>query len=101
MSDLATNENGYIYISFPEEWKDVYDSIVIMLADFGEDMLKDCKAACTKHNSDVVDCFNMFNAAVAAKELSDEDEDYYDKLATLLINYIKTKIKQLYKGHST
>ena len=92
MSDLIKIEPEYVYVTIPAEYICVYHRILAMLADFGEEMLKDCKAACTQHNSDVVDCFNMFNAAVAARKLNKE------KLAETLIKYIKAKINQIYKG---
>lgn len=82
----------YIYTTIPAEYVCVYHRILAMLADYGEDMLKDCKASCTDRNSNVIECFNMFNAAVAARKLGQ------DKKATLIINYIKAKINQIYKG---
>ena len=82
----------YIYLTIPAEYVCVYHRIMAMLADYGEDMLKDCKAACTDRNSGVIECFNMFNAACAARHLGQE------KKATLIINYIKAKINQIYKG---
>lgn len=85
-------ELEYIYVTIPAEYICVYHRILAMLADFGEDMLKDCKASCTDKNSGVIECFNMFNAAVAARKLGK------DKLAETLIKYIKAKINQIYKG---
>ena len=82
----------YIYLTIPSEYVCVYHRIMAMLADYGEDMLKDCKAACTDRNSGVIECFNMFNAACAARLLGQ------DKKAQLIINYIKAKINQIYKG---
>lgn len=82
----------YIYTTIPAEYVCVYHRILAMLADYGEEMLKDCKAACTDRNSGVIECYNMFNAAVAARHLGQE------KKATLIINYIKAKINQIYKG---
>ena len=82
----------YIYTTIPAEYVCVYHRILTMLADYGEDMLKDCKASCTDRNSNVIECFNMFNAAVAARKLGQE------KKATLIINYIKAKINQIYKN---
>ena len=83
----------YIYLTIPAEYVCVYHRIMAMLADYGEDMLKDCKASCTDRNSNVIECFNMFNAAVAARKLGK------DKLAETLIKYIKAKINQIYQGH--
>lgn len=84
----------YVYITIPAEYVCVYHKILAMLADFGEEMLKDCKASCTDKNSGVIECYNMFNAAVAARCLGQT------KKATLIINYIKAKINQIYKKDS-
>lgn len=92
MSELIQVEPEYVYVTIPAEYICVYHRILVMLADYGEDMLKDCKASCTDRNSNVIDCFNMFNAAVAARKLGK------DKLAETLIKYIKAKINQMYRG---
>lgn len=82
----------YIYTTIPAEYVCVYHRILAMLADYGEDMLKDCKAACKDRNSGVIECKNMFDAAVAARVLGQT------KKAELIINYIKAKINQIYKN---
>ena len=92
MSKLIQIEPEYVYVTIPAEYICVYHRILAMLADYGEDMLKDCKASCTDRNSNVIDCFNMFNAAVAARKLGK------DKLAETLIKYIKVKMNQMYRG---
>ena len=92
MSELIQIEPEYVYVTIPAEYICVYHRILTMLADYGEDMLKNCKASCTDRNSNVIDCFNMFNAAVAARKLGK------DKLAETLIKYIKAKINQMYRG---
>ena len=91
MSELIQVEPEYVYVTIPAEYICVYHRILAMLADYGEDMLKDCKASCSDRNSNVIDCFNMFNAAVAARKLGK------DKLAETLIKYIKAKINQMCK----
>ena len=82
----------YVYVTIPAEYICVYHRILAMLADYGEEMLKDCKASCTERNSGVIECYNMFNAAVAARKLGK------DSLAATLIKYIKSKINQIYKN---
>ena len=89
---LQTIEPEYVYVTIPAEYICVYHRILVMLADYGEDMLKDCKAACKDRNSGVIECFNMFNAAVAAKKLGKT------KLAETIIKYVKAKINQIYQG---
>lgn len=82
----------YVYITIPAEYVCVYHRILAMMADYGEELLKDCKATCTSRNSNIIECFNMFNSAVAARKLGKA------KLAETLIKYIKAKINQIYKG---
>lgn len=92
MSELKEIEPEYIYVTIPAEYICVYHRILAMLADYGEDMLKDCKASCTDKNSGVIECFNMFNSAVACHKLGKKSE------AATIIKYIKAKINQIYKG---
>lgn len=91
-ANLQEVQFEYVYVTIPAEYICVYHRILAMLADYGEEMLKDCKATCKDRNSGVIECFNMFNAAVAARKLGK------DSLAEVLIKYIKTKINQIYKG---
>ena len=88
----------YVYMVIPSPYVCVYHNVLRLLADYGEEMLKDCKATCTQRNSGVIECWNMFNAAVAAYNLSNKNEDDPDKhlkLSKLLISYVTTKIKQI------
>lgn len=82
----------YVYMTIPADYVCIYHKILIMLTDFGVDLLKDCEASCKTKNRKVVDCFNMFNAAVAARKLNQF------KLAETLINYIKGQIDLNYNG---
>ena len=93
MSKLVEVEPEYIYVTVPAEYICVYHRILAMLADYGEEMLKDCKASCTDKNSGVIECFNMFNAACAARLIGQ------DKKAQLIIdkNFIVGEIdKRIY-----
>lgn len=94
MADLQEVTLEYIYVTIPADYVCVYHDIMQLLADYGIDMLKDCKASCTSRNSNVIECFNLFNAAVAARKLGNV------KLADLLIKYIKAKICSLRDGSS-
>lgn len=92
MSELIQVEPEYIYVTVPAEYICVYHRILAMMADYGEEMLKNCKASCTDKNNNVIECFNMFNAAVSARKLGKS------KLAETIIKYVKAKINQIYKG---
>ena len=92
MNDRREVSPEYIYATIPAEYVCVYHKILAMLADYGEEMLKDCKASCTDRNSSVIECYNMFNAAISARTIGK------GKLAETIIHYIKVKINQIYKG---
>lgn len=80
---LENNIDGeYVYITIPKDYVYVYKQILFKLADYGEEMLKDCKATCSDRNKSILDCFNMFNAAIAAYNTDQI------KLANLIIKYV-------------
>ena len=82
----------YVYMTIPAKYICTYYRILIMLADYGVEMLNDCGASCKDGNRQVINCFNMFNAAVAAYKLGQV------KLADTLIKYVDSKIRLIYKG---
>lgn len=92
MSNFKQIDLEYVYVTIPADYICVYHRILSLLADYGMEMLQDCKASCSDKNSGVIECFNMFNSAVAARKLGNT------KLASLLINYVKAKLNQLYKN---
>lgn len=92
MSNFKQIELEYVYVTIPADYICVYHRILSLLANYGAEMLRDCKANCTDRNSGVIECFNMFNSAVAARKLGN------DKLASVIITYVKAKLNQLYKG---
>ena len=92
MSNFKEIDLEYVYVTIPADYICVYHRILSLLADYGAEMLHDCKANCTDRNSGVIECFNMFNSAVAARKLGNI------KLAEVIIKYVKAKLNQLYKG---
>lgn len=82
----------FIYMTIPAEWACVYQKLLVAVADYGEQMLNDCKASCKDPNRSIINCWHMFSAAVAAHNLGK------DKLADTLIKYIKGQLKIIYKG---
>lgn len=79
-------------MTIPAEWACVYQKLLVAVADYGEQMLNDCKASCKDPNRSIINCWHMFSAAVAAHNLGK------DKLADTLIKYIKGQLKIIYKG---
>lgn len=79
----------YVYVTIPADYVCTYNKLLVLMSQLGVDMLNDCNASCTKRNKNVIDCFNMFNAAVAARKLGQ------DKIAETLLKYINAQIKLL------
>lgn len=92
MNNLVQIEPQYVYVTIPAEYICIYHRILAMLADYGLEVIQDCKAKCSDKNNCIIECFNMFNSAVACYKLEKKKE------ANLIIKYIKAKLNQIYKG---
>ena len=78
---MRKNENGmYTYLDVPSKYNCVYKRLLIKLSDLGVDMIKDCTSTCKGINRQVINCWNMFQSAMAAYQLGQ------DKLAETLLN---------------
>lgn len=97
-----------IPVSIPIEFLFVYNKLLLVMIELGESMLLDCKALCSSRNMPIVECYHMFKAALAAKQLafaSTDDEDntisnYYEKLANTLLNYVKEQLNCITRNYS-
>lgn len=90
MEKDITEEVEYVYITIPKEYVCIYTKILILFVDFGIDMLNDCKASCNDKNRKILDCYNMFLAAIAARKLNE------NKTAETLIKYVEKQIDLMY-----
>lgn len=97
------DEEEIIYLKIPNKWVCIYQKILLAFADLGIDMLKDCSASCTGKNKNIIDCFNMFNAAIAAyhlRESNDWENDEKLKQANTIIKYIEAQLNIEYKNNT-
>lgn len=85
----------YVYVTIPKSDVKLYHRLMSLMADYGEAKLKDCTAECLRNNQLVINAYNMFNAAIAAKN---RDET---SLYNTLIKYVEATIDNLYKGQSS
>lgn len=76
----------YIYMTIPADYVCTYHKILILLSEYGVDMLNDCQAGCSNQNKSIINCFNMFNAAIAARKLGQ------DKTAETIMKYINGQL---------
>lgn len=84
---MTKNEDGtFIYLIVPYKYNCIYKKLLIKMSDLGIDIIKDCNTTCKGINREVINCWNMFNAACSAYTLG------YGKEANLMINYINNSL---------
>lgn len=81
----------YVYLTIPADYVCVYHKLLVVLSNIGKDIIDDCNAACKGNGKNVMNCWNLFQSAIACKELGK------DKEAEFFINYIKAQLNHIYK----
>ncbi len=81
----------YVYLTIPAEYVCIYHKLLVALASFGKDIIDDCNAACKGNGKNVMNCWNLFQSAIACKELGK------DKESEFFIDYIKSQLNHIYK----
>lgn len=89
---MAEQSDGVVYLSIPYDYLCTYQRLINYMADFGEDALKNCDTTCKGSNKNVIKCWNMFQAALAAKASG------RTKLANTLVSYIDGQLDIIYKS---
>lgn len=82
----------FLYLTIPSYYICTYHKLLVYLADFGKDLLNDCSAACKGNNKTVIDCWNLFQSALACRTIGQ------DKQASLFIDYINKQLEQVYRS---
>lgn len=82
----------FLYLTIPAEYVCIYHKLLVYLADFGKKLLDDCSTICKGNNKIVVDCWNLFQSALACKSLGQH------KQASLFIDYIDKQLNNIYRG---
>lgn len=84
---MIKNVDGtYIYLVVPAKYECVYTKLLVKMSDLGVDLLKDCASTCRGLNRQVLNCWNMFQAACCVYEVGEY------KKADLLINYVNASL---------
>ena len=84
---MIKDNNNYLYLIVPNEYRCVYYNILDTLGTLGEDLLSSCTATCKGRVISGFACYNMFIAACAAYYLGQI------KKARVLISYIKAQLE--------
>ena len=87
-------ENG-VEIKIPLQYLGIYKVILILFTELGLDMLDDCKTLCKNRNKSIIDCYIMFQTAMA---------QYYNgniKAANHIIDYIKAQLNLIARQNAS
>ena len=79
----------FVYLTVPAQWLPTYHRLLKGIAKYGIDAIKDCDAACKGDRLYVIQCWNVFQSAIAAKSIGDE------KAAKVMIEYINAQLDLL------
>lgn len=90
--NLVEIQPELLYLTIPADYVCTYHRLLVYLADFGKNLLDDCSASCKGNNKTVIDCWNLFQSALACKTLGQ------DKEAGLFIDYINKQLEIIYRG---
>ena len=82
----------YVYMTVPSKFVCTYHKLLVLMAQYGVDMLNDCSATCKGNNKNIITCWNMFQTACAAYQINKTKE------ADTIIKYINAQIKLIYNG---
>lgn len=85
-------DENIIYLTIPKKYICIYHKLLVMMADLGKEILNDCTSSCKGTNKIIIDCWNMFQSALACRELGKTKQEQ------LFIDYIKKQITSIYKG---
>lgn len=87
-------ESGFT-VTVPLPYLPVYKAIILLFAELGEDMLNDCKSGCKGRNKNIIDCYVMFESAIAAFNAGKQT------LANTIIEYIKAQLNLIAKFNAS
>jgi len=90
--NLVEIQPELLYLTIPVDYVCTYHKLLVYLADFGKNLLDDCSASCKGNNKTVIDCWNLFQSALACKTIGQ------DKEADLFIDYINKQLEIIYRG---
>lgn len=61
-----------VFIKVPIKYYNIYNTMLIAIAEYDVAILKSCKCECKKYN-ELLDCFNLYYSLIAACNLQDLD----------------------------
>lgn len=92
MADFIQVEPDFISTRIPNQYLDTYYRLIAIVAEKGDNMVEEYNVQCKDKNSDVIDCFNLFDAFLSAKTLNNV------KLYKTLYTYLNAQLNKKYNN---
>lgn len=90
--DLVPIDVEYAYLTIPADYICTYHKLVMLISEFGKDIIDDCTYACKDKGKNISNCWNLFQSAVASFNIGER------KQADFYINYIEQQLKLITKN---
>lgn len=76
----------FVYLRVPVIYQTVFENLLSKMTVWGQELLDDCTASCSGNNKNILNAWNLFQAAIAAY-------DYGNKLQSdKIVNFITTSL---------
>ena len=72
----------FVYLKVPVIYQAVFESLLSKMAVWGQELLDDCTASCSGNNKNILNAWNLFQAAIAAYEYGNQVQS--DKIVNFI-----------------
>lgn len=76
----------FVYLKVPVIYQTVFENLLSKMAVWGQELLDDCTASCSGNNKNILNAWNLFQAAITAYEYGNKTQS--DKI----VNFITTSL---------
>ena len=74
----------FVYLKVPVIYQTVFENLLSKMAVWGQELLDDCTASCSGNNKNILNAWNLFQAAIAAYEYGNKVQS--DKIVDFIAN---------------
>lgn len=74
----------FVYLKVPVIYQTVFENLLSKMAVWGQELLDDCTASCSGNNKNILNAWNLFQAAIAAYEYGNKSQS--DKIVDFIAN---------------
>lgn len=76
----------FVYLKVPVTYQVLFENILSKMTVWGQELLDDCTASCSGNNKNILNAWNLFQAAITAYEYGNSNQ------ANKIVNFISTSL---------